>query len=103
VAVEPWFTPEQWTPGHLHAVCVDEDDLKVARISRAEPLSDPLTLTFHYLVGTPDGVEHFTEDHLVGMFDDAQYRGALEAAGLRVDHDPDGLMGRGLYLGLAPS
>jgi hypothetical protein len=61
-----------------------------------------LTMTFHYLVATPDGVEHFTEDHVVGMFRHEQYVEAFRAAGLEVDHDPEGLMGRGLYVGVRP-
>jgi SAM-dependent methyltransferase len=99
VIVEPWFYPEDWAPGHLSANFVDRDDLKIARMSLSEPLSDPLTMTFHYLVATTEGVESFTEEHVVGMFRHEQYVEAFEAAGLDVDHDPDGLMGRGLFVG----
>lgn len=99
VIVEPWFYPEAWQPGHVASNFADEEDLKLARMSLSPPLTDPLTMTFHYLVATPDGVEHFTEDHVGGMFTHAQYVGAFEAAGLEVEHDPDGLMGRGLYMG----
>jgi SAM-dependent methyltransferase len=99
VIVEPWFTPEAWGPGHVSANFVDQDDLKVARMSISPPLTDPLTMTFHYLVATPDGVERFTEEHVVGMFRHDQYVEAFRAAGLDVDHDPEGLMGRGLFVG----
>jgi hypothetical protein len=99
VIVEPWFLPDEWTPGRVHAIFVDEEDLKVTRMSVSEPLTDPLTMRFHYLLATTAGVEHFTEDHVVGMFTHEAYVAAFEAAGLEVEHDPEGLMGRGLYLG----
>jgi SAM-dependent methyltransferase len=102
VIVEPWFTPDAWTPRHVHAIFVDEPDLKVARISVSPELSDPLTMTFDYLVATPDGVEHLTEDHVVGMFTHEQYVDAFRRAGLAVERDPEGLMGRGLYIGVRP-
>jgi SAM-dependent methyltransferase len=99
VIVEPWFYPEAWGPGHVSANFADLEDLKVARMSISPPLTDPLTMTFHYLVATPAGVQHFTEDHVVGMFRHEQYVDAFRAAGLEVDHDPEGLMGRGLFYG----
>lgn len=102
VIVEPWILPQDWIDGHLHADFVDQPDLKVARITRSGPVSDSLTLTFHYLVGTPEGVEHFTEDHEVGMFKHEQYLDALRLAGLESGHIPEGLTGRGLYVGRVP-
>jgi hypothetical protein len=53
----------------------------------------------HYLVGTADGVEQFEEHHELGLFTPEEMRSALEATGLTVEHDPDGLMGRGLWIG----
>jgi SAM-dependent methyltransferase len=99
VILEPWFYPEAWQPGHVAANYVDQGDLKVARMSLSPPQTDPLTMTFHYLVATPEGVEHFTEEHVVGMFTHQQYVAAFEAAGLAAEHDPEGLMGRGLFIG----
>jgi SAM-dependent methyltransferase len=102
VIVEPWFLPEAWSAGHVHAIFVDEDDLKVARMTVSEPLAEQVTVRFHYLVATPNGVEDFTEDHVMGMFGHEDYLAAFRAAGLTVDHDPEGLMGRGMYVGRKP-
>ena len=38
----------------------------------------------------------------IAMFTADQLRGAMESAGLEAFHDPEGLMGRGLYIGRVP-
>ena len=56
-------------------------------------------MSFEYLVGTPAGIESFSERHEATLFTDEEYRAAFAAAGLVVEHDPEGLIGRGLYIG----
>jgi SAM-dependent methyltransferase len=93
ILVEPWFTPEAWNKGVLHITTVDEDlnisEVKDGRLS---------FLTFHYLVGTPKGVVHFTEDHTLGLFTLNEMKAAFTAAGLTVQYDNEGIFGRGLYI-----
>ncbi len=62
-----------------------------------------MSFTFHYLIGTPDGIDYFTELHELGLFTHEQYMTAFTDAGLDVSYDKDGLMGRGLYIGVRPS
>jgi hypothetical protein len=59
-------------------------------------------LDFHYLVGTPEGVEQFTERHELGLFTRDEYREAAIAAGLEPTFDRSGLTGRGLLIGVRP-
>ena len=102
VIIEPWLMPGTYKEGTLHALLVDQPDLKVARMSISEVEDGVSVLNFHYLVATPDGIEHFTERHELGLFAHGDYLTAFQAAGLEVIHDSEGLDGRGLYLGLRP-
>ena len=52
------------------------------------------------LIGTAGGIEEIAETHELGLFTQAQTRDAFDRAGLDVEHDPEGLMGRGLYIGV---
>lgn len=98
--VEPWFTPDQWKPGKVHALFVDQPNLKISRMNISEAKGRLSFFVFHYTVGTPQGVEHFKERHELGLFNHEEYLGAFHKAGLKTIHDPEGLDGRGLYIGM---
>jgi len=99
--IAPFFTPEAWMPGQLHALFVDQPELKLVRmnVSGVDAGGRVAILDFHYLVGTPDGIEHFTEHHELGLFTDEEYRAAFKETRMDVVHDAEGLIGRGLYIG----
>ena len=101
LVVEPWLSPEVWVDRHVGAVFVDQPELKIARMNVGEREGNLSIFEFEYLVGTPNGLERFNERHELGLFTVEQYLEAFRAAGLEVDHDPEGPMGRGLYIGSA--
>ena len=101
LVVEPWFEPETWQVGRPHALLVNEPALKLCRmnVSAVDPREPAVSvLDFQYLVATPEGVQHFNERHELGLFTREQYQEAFEIAGMRAEHDAEGLMGRGLYV-----
>ena len=98
--VEPWFTPEQWKTDRVSALFVDQPDIKISRMNVSEVDGSLSFFVFHYLVATVEGVEYFTERHELGLFTHAEYMEAFHKTGLDVAHDPEGLDGRGLYIGL---
>lgn len=100
VIVEPFIRPDRFIPHHVAALFVDQPGLKIARINVSTVEDGIAALPFHYLVGTPQGVEYFTERHELALFSHEEYLGALGAAGLEVAYDEEGLMGRGLYIGI---
>lgn len=98
--VEPWFAPDDMRSGYVHGVFVDQPDLKIARMSVTEIAGKVSSFDFHYLVATPNGVEHSVEHHALGLFTHEEYLSAFHACGLEAIHDAKGLDGRGLYIGI---
>jgi len=102
LVIEPWFTPDTWRPGTVHAIFIDEPELKIARINTSFVTGCRSIFDLHYLIGTPAGTEYVVEHHEMGLFTTDEMRAALAAVGLEVIFDPQGLMGRGLFIGRRP-
>lgn len=98
--IEPWLTPERFDPHHMgRVVMAERPEVQAVRMNGAR-IDDRLSvLDFHYLVARPGTVEHLTETHTLGHFTDDEHAAALQDAGLSVEHEDDGLMGRGLWIG----
>jgi SAM-dependent methyltransferase len=100
--IEPWFTPDSWRPGSVHAILVDRPDLKIARVNTSFVDGRLSYFDLHYLIGTSEGTEHLVERHELGLFERDEMRAAFADAGLDVDYDAEGLTGRGLYIARKP-
>ena len=100
--IEPWITPRNFKSGRLHAVLVNQTELKLARIGRSSAHGKISLIDFHYLIATPNRTRYFHETEKFGLFTHSEYLGALQAVGLRVVYDRKGLIGRGLYVGVKP-
>ena len=100
--VEPWLSPRDIIPGHVGTVFVNQPKLKLARMNIVEVKGRLSIIEFHYLLGRPEGVQHFTELDEFGLFTRNEYLAAFRKAGLTVEYDRKGLIGRGLYLGVKP-
>lgn len=99
LVIEPWFVPDAWHPGSVHATFVDEPELKIARINTSSVEGRLSIIDFHYLIGTPEGIEHLSERRELGLFETDEMCAAFVEAGLDVTYDAEGLMGRGLFVG----
>jgi ubiquinone/menaquinone biosynthesis C-methylase UbiE len=103
IIVEPWLTPTMLRPGHVGSVFVNQPKLKIARMNILVVKGRLSILKFHYLIGTPNGVEYMTESDEFGLFTRVEYMSAFRKAGLKVTYDRKGLIGRGLYIGVRPT
>ena len=98
--VEAWISPEDFLHGSLHGTFVDQRDLKAARITVSRKKRGLSINRFHYLVGTAQGIRHFTDTHRLGLFRREEYGKAMAEAGFDWRFEPRGLAGRGLHIGI---
>lgn len=100
VLVEPFFTPETFWSGKLTSNHYHDDSMDITWMYTSERMSNQLgRYSIHYLVGAATGVEHFVEDHELGLFTRADFDAAFAQAGLQLEYDPIGPTGTGLYIG----
>jgi len=97
--IEPWLTPDNWKSGTVHGMYIDEPELKIARVNTSFVEERMSYFDLHYLIGTPEGTEHFVERHELGLFETEEIDTILTETGLEVTYDPEGLIGRGLFIG----
>lgn len=103
VILEPWFTPDNFLPNSVHAAFVDLPEIKVARFNHSTIEDGLSVVTFHYVVADSEGIEHFVERHEMALFSRQDTEEAFRSAGLKVEFDPEGLGGRGLYFARRPA
>jgi hypothetical protein len=77
----------------------EEEGIALARVTLSGLRDERVSTTeMHYVLATADGIEHFVELHELYLFTDGEMRAAFESVGLGVEHDPEGLIGRGLWI-----
>ena len=75
----------------------ESNDRKICRMNVSEQEGSLSILNFHYLVGTSEGIKHYTERHELGLFSIEDMLGAFKRSGLKVKFDENGISGRGMY------
>jgi SAM-dependent methyltransferase len=104
VLIEPFIDPDEFRPGHLSVEHGSDRDAQVVRVSYSDRDGHVMKLTMHHYISHAGTVSVAEPVHMdIAMFTDQQLRDAMQASGLEVFHDPDGLMGRGLYIGRQPA
>jgi hypothetical protein len=100
--LEPWITPGDFRKGLIGSNFVDKPNLKIARINISKVRGPVSAFEYHYLIGTPNGVQYVVDKGSLGLWTHEEHLDAFRDAGLKVSFDSEGLMGRGLYLGVKP-
>ena len=101
IVVEPWFGPGAMQDGYLTRNIAEKDGVRVERTSRTEIDGRQSRLHFDYVITDARGTRRAFEVHELGLFTPDEMRATFEATGLTVDYDPQGLIGRGLYVARA--
>lgn len=99
VVLEPWFGPGQWETDSVFMKTAEAEGVKVCRMSHSVVRGRVSVLEFQYLIGRAEGIEHRREVHELGLFSTEEIRHCFAEAGLDVvKYDPEGLIGRGLFV-----
>lgn len=99
VVVEPWFEPGQMEAGHTTMTTAETPQRKICRATLTEIDGTVSRLRFEYLVAEATGITRASETHELGLFTRDEMAGAFAGAGLDCEYLPEGLTGRGLYVG----
>ncbi len=101
--IEPWFTPERYRTGAVHAQIFGPPDDPIVRMNVSERRGRRSILDMHHLVASPRGIQHFIERHDLGLFSVRTFLAAFREAGFRAQFRRRGLVGhRGIYLAVLP-
>lgn len=98
ILVEPFFTPDTYWVDRITLNEYKTEDAAISWMYVSERYGDVARMDIHYLVGTGDGVEHFSEVHEFGLFARADFDEAFADANMNVVYDAVGPSGVGLYI-----
>ncbi|MCR8845885.1 class I SAM-dependent methyltransferase [Paenibacillus sp. SC116] len=98
ILIEPWFTPKAWQPGFVSMIQHKTEEYQICRMTHADTENELSILNFEYLIGSKTGIEHRKERHELGLFGQKELTQAFESIGMKVEYDPVGLIGRGMYV-----
>jgi SAM-dependent methyltransferase len=99
LVIEPWLFPDRYAVGHIGSDFTRNDRRAIFRMSHSGLDGSLSVLTMNYLVGTPEGVQHFADVHRLALHTRAEYERAFTAAGCTVDYLSPAF-GRGLFVGV---
>jgi SAM-dependent methyltransferase len=98
IVVEPWFPPGGLDPARVTTVVGEAAGVRVSRTARAQVDGRISRLFFDYDITDAAGTRHASEVHELGLFTVEEQLNTFREAGLDVEHDPKGLMDRGLFV-----
>jgi SAM-dependent methyltransferase len=97
IVVEPWFVPGALDPTRVARNTGEAGGVRVERVSRVEIEGRLSRLLFDYEITDSRGTRHVSEVHELGLFTTGEMLTVFREAGLDVEYDPQGLIGRGLF------
>ncbi|MCP3759040.1 class I SAM-dependent methyltransferase [Streptomyces sp. TBY4] len=103
LVVEPWWFPQNFLPGWVGADVVRTDGRTIARVSHTVRAGRASRMEVHYTVAdSGTGVEHFTDTHVMTLFEQSEYEEAFRRAGLESEYLRHELYGPGLFVATRP-
>ncbi|WP_116041256.1 class I SAM-dependent DNA methyltransferase [Amycolatopsis palatopharyngis] len=103
VIVEPWWFPDNFVSGWVGADIVNVDGRTISRLSYSVRKGNASHMEVHYTVAVPEtGIEHFTDIHVMTLFDRDSYEAAFRKAELTVEYVKHEQAAPGMFVGYKP-
>ncbi len=103
VVIEPWWSPDTFTPGHVGGDVVTVDGRTISRVSHTVHHAERSAsrMTVHYVVADArTGIRDFTDVHVMTLFTREEYEAAFRGAGLTMEFVDWDQAGAGLLVGV---
>lgn len=101
LAVEPWWFTDTFISDYVGADIVEHEGTTISRVSHSVRRGPHSHMEVHYVFARPgEGIWHFTDEHVMALYDRAEYEAAFSEAGLsNVEYIDLGNGGPGLFVG----
>lgn len=96
--LESFITPDSFTPNFVHAVYVNEPDLKIYRVNTIKRKDNIALIDFHVLVADKTGVKYIRVNHKLAMYEHKDFLEIMGSEGLKSFYEV--IMNRGRYIGI---
>lgn len=102
--LEPWWFPDTFLSGWVGADVVTANGRTISRVSHSVREGSASRMEVHYTVAAPEtGIEHFTDTHVMTLFDRETYEAAFRGAGLEPRYTRDEAFTPGIFVGTRES
>jgi SAM-dependent methyltransferase len=98
IVIEPWWFRDRFLDGYVAMDTVRGPDRCVSRTSLTRARSGSAHMEIHYVVADDQGIEHFTETHVFGLWTKQEYLAAFQDAGLDAEYRDESLSGYGMFV-----
>ena len=97
--LEPGLMPHQLKAPKQDQMTCTIGDAQVHRTTTAQLRDNTLIIRFDFEIRSPQGNSGFSEEHVIQLFTRENYEQSFIEANLKVEYDPQGPGGRGLFIG----
>ncbi len=100
--IEPFVSKKKFLNNHIHVLNVEDENMKITRMTHGYKHGDRAMLDFHFLIGDgKKGVQYIHDPHDSFLFEEKKVLSIMKRQRLTAVYLADGLMvNRGLYIGM---
>lgn len=103
LVVDGWVSPSNWDSGSIFVDVGTFEGGKIVRVNHSGEEDGCSILTWHFVVGTQDGLRWFDERHVLGLFEPDDYMVPLRQVGMSVEFHAGAAEGRDRFVAVRPS